>query len=60
MQSRCDVVGDNGTGDGGMGDDRDGAPLRGSSTAAPGKRATPHVVSGLCVRGVTGINEFLE
>src|SRR5712671_648479 len=44
----------------GTGDDRETAPLRGSSTAVPGTRTAPDVASGTCVRGVTGKVELLE
>ena len=53
------AVGENGTSGKGAGNDREGASLRGSSTATPGARATPQVVSGPCARDVVGIIEFL-
>jgi len=62
MRSPCGRIEDDGInawGEG-AGDDREMAPLRGSSTAAPGTRAAPHIASGPCVRGLGRTIEFIE
>jgi len=62
MRSRCGGIVEDGINARGEGtrDDRECALLRGSSTAALGTRAAPHIASGPCVRGVVGTIEFFE
>jgi hypothetical protein len=60
MRSCSGTANTDGTSASGTDEGRGSAPLRGSSTAVPGKRAVPHVVSGPWPRGVAGTGEPFE